>query len=158
MTESSRPTRTRTSLEVTGVSAWYGEARVLTDVSVSIGLGEVVTLVGRNGAGKTTLLRSIMGLHKQAQGSITFDGLERFAGISIRSDPGKELTLVSSLVALLGLILSLTIRRRRVFVRVAPGPDEGRTVVSIGGLAKDDDEGLGEQLEDVLTRLKERRA
>ena len=91
------------------------------------------------------------------QGSITFDGLERFAGISIRSDPGKELTLVSSLVALLGLILSLTIRRRRVFVRVAPAADEGRTVVSIGGLAKDDDEGMGEQLEDVLTRLKERR-
>lgn len=91
------------------------------------------------------------------QGTITFDGVERFAGISIRTDPGKELTLVSSLVALLGLILSLTIRRRRVFVRVAPADDEGRTVVSIGGLAKDDDEGMGEQLDDVLTRLKERR-
>ncbi|KGN36278.1 cytochrome c biogenesis protein ResB [Knoellia subterranea] len=91
------------------------------------------------------------------QGSITFDGVERFAGISIRSDPGKEVTLVSALVALLGLLLSLTIRRRRVFVRVAPADDEGRTVVSIGGLAKDDDEGMGEQLEDILTRLKERR-
>ncbi|WP_353952708.1 cytochrome c biogenesis protein ResB [Knoellia sp. S7-12] len=91
------------------------------------------------------------------QGTITFDGVERFAGISIRNDPGKEVTLVSALVALLGLILSLTIRRRRVFVRVAPAEDEGRTVVSIGGLAKDDDEGMGEQLEDVLTRLKERR-
>ncbi|MFC7489938.1 MULTISPECIES: cytochrome c biogenesis protein ResB [unclassified Knoellia] len=91
------------------------------------------------------------------QGSITFDGVERFAGISIRNDPGKEVTLLSSLVALLGLILSLTIRRRRVFVRVASADDEGRTVVSIGGLAKDDDEGMGEQLEDVLTRLKERR-
>lgn len=91
------------------------------------------------------------------QGSITFDGVERFAGISVRHDPGKELTLVSSLVALLGLILSLTIRRRRVFVRVGPAEDEGRTVVSIGGLAKDDDEGMGEQLDDVLTRLKERR-
>ncbi|KGN33906.1 cytochrome C biogenesis protein [Knoellia sinensis KCTC 19936] len=91
------------------------------------------------------------------QGSITFDGVDRFAGISIRSDPGKELTLVSSLVALLGLILSLTIRRRRVFVRVAPAAEEGRTVVSIGGLAKDDDEGMGDELDDVLTRLKERR-
>lgn len=91
------------------------------------------------------------------QGSITFDGVERFAGISIRHDPGKELTLVAALVALLGLILSLTIRRRRVFVRVAPTDEEGRTVVTIGGLAKDDDEGMGEQLDDVLTRLKERR-
>ncbi|GAA6524678.1 ABC transporter ATP-binding protein [Intrasporangium sp. DVR] len=69
-------TRTRTTLEVTGVSAWYGEARVLTDVSLQIGQGEVVTLVGRNGAGKTTLLRSIMGLHKQVQGSVTFEGVE----------------------------------------------------------------------------------
>lgn len=91
------------------------------------------------------------------QGTITFDGVERFAGISIRNDPGKELTLGSALVALLGLILSLTIRRRRVFVRVSPADEEGRTVVSIGGLAKDDDEGMGEVLEDVLTRLKERR-
>ncbi|MEO6019697.1 MAG: cytochrome c biogenesis protein ResB [Knoellia sp.] len=91
------------------------------------------------------------------QGTITFDGVERFAGISIRNDPGKELTLVSALAALLGLILSLTIRRRRVFVRVAPALEEGRTVVTIGGLAKDDDEGMGELLEDVLTRLKERR-
>lgn len=91
------------------------------------------------------------------QGSITFDGVERFAGISIRNDPGKELTLVSALAALLGLILSLTIRRRRVFVRVAPADAQGRTVVSIGGLAKDDDEGMDELLDDVLTRLKERR-
>ena len=91
------------------------------------------------------------------QGSITFDGVERFAGISVRNDPGKELTLVAALAALLGLILSLTIRRRRVFVRVAPASDEGRTVVGIGGLAKDDDEGMGDELDDVLTRLKERR-
>lgn len=91
------------------------------------------------------------------RGSITFDEVVRFAGISVRSDPGKELTLVSALVALLGLILSLTVRRRRAFVRVAPGTGEGRTVVTIGGLAKDDDEGMGDQLEDVLTRLKERR-
>ena len=76
MTETPPMTSTRTSLEVAGVSAWYGEARVLTDVSIEIRQGEVVTLVGRNGAGKTTLLRCIMGLHKQVQGSTTFDGIE----------------------------------------------------------------------------------
>jgi len=76
MSETPPLTSTRTSLEVAGVSAWYGEARVLSDVSIEIGQGEVVTLVGRNGAGKTTLLRCIMGLHKQVQGSITFDGIE----------------------------------------------------------------------------------
>ena len=68
--------RTARVLEVDGVSAWYGEARVLTDVSVSVRPGEVVTLVGRNGAGKTTLLRSIMGLHRQVEGAIRLDGQE----------------------------------------------------------------------------------
>jgi branched-chain amino acid transport system ATP-binding protein len=61
-------------LDVQGVSAWYGEARVLTEVSLAVGPGEVVTLVGRNGAGKTTLLRSVMGLHRQVEGVIRLDG------------------------------------------------------------------------------------
>ena len=63
-------------LDVQGLSAWYGEARVLDDVSLSVNEGEVVTLVGRNGAGKTTLLRSVMGLHRQIEGTVTFDGTE----------------------------------------------------------------------------------
>ncbi|HEU4808246.1 MAG TPA: ABC transporter ATP-binding protein, partial [Homoserinimonas sp.] len=61
-------------LEITSLSASYGEARVLTDVTINVQPGEVVTLVGRNGAGKTSLLRCIMGLHRDLEGSITFDG------------------------------------------------------------------------------------
>jgi len=61
-------------LEVKGLNAWYGEARALRDIDITVGEGEVVTLVGRNGAGKTTLLRSLMGLHRQVEGEITFDG------------------------------------------------------------------------------------
>lgn len=61
-------------LDVQRLSAWYGEARVLDDVSVKVNQGEVVTLVGRNGAGKTTLLRSVMGLHRQIKGTVTFAG------------------------------------------------------------------------------------
>jgi branched-chain amino acid transport system ATP-binding protein len=63
-------------LEIAGLSAWYGEARVLADVSLSVHAGEVVTLVGRNGAGKTTLLRSVMGLHRQIEGTVRLDGSE----------------------------------------------------------------------------------
>jgi len=59
-------------LEVSGLSAWYGEARVLTDVDLRVDPGEVVTLVGRNGAGKTTLLRSVMGLHRHVEGAVTW--------------------------------------------------------------------------------------
>lgn len=61
-------------LDVTALSASYGEARVLTDVSITVLPGEVVTLVGRNGAGKTSLLRCIMGLHRDLDGTISFSG------------------------------------------------------------------------------------
>ncbi|MGA8980461.1 MAG: ABC transporter ATP-binding protein [Pedococcus sp.] len=62
------------TLEVAGLSAWYGEAKVLTEVDLRVEPGEVVTLVGRNGAGKTTLLRSIMGLHRQVEGTVSWGG------------------------------------------------------------------------------------
>ena len=55
---------------------------------------------------------------------------------------------------LAGLVASLVIRRRRVFVRVGPGPEPGRTVVSVGGLAKDDDEGMPDEIAAVLTRTR----
>ncbi len=61
-------------LTVEGLSAWYGEARALTDVTLGVAAGEVVTLVGRNGAGKTTLLRSVIGLHRQTRGTVCVDG------------------------------------------------------------------------------------
>src|SRR5688572_27972064 len=60
-------------LRIEGLSAWYGEARVLRDVGLTVHTGQVVTLCGRNGAGKTTLLRCVMGLHP-AQGRIELDG------------------------------------------------------------------------------------
>lgn len=63
-------------LKVAGLSAWYGEAQVLRDVSIEINTGEVVTLAGRNGSGKTTTLRCIMGLHRQLQGQLTLNGAD----------------------------------------------------------------------------------
>ena len=61
-------------LSVQGLSASYGEARVLEDVSLEVEAGQIASLVGRNGAGKTTLLRCLMGLHRSMTGSIGFDG------------------------------------------------------------------------------------
>jgi branched-chain amino acid transport system ATP-binding protein len=61
-------------LEVEGLSARYGEAQALRDVSLHVGQGELVTLVGRNGAGKTTLLRCVMGLHRQTAGRVRLHG------------------------------------------------------------------------------------
>jgi branched-chain amino acid transport system ATP-binding protein len=58
---------------IEGLSAWYGEAQVLRDLSLEVDAGQVVTLVGRNGAGKTTTLRCVTGLHHQMQGRIVLD-------------------------------------------------------------------------------------
>jgi len=61
---------------VQGLSAHYDEARVLDEVGLTVGEGEVVTLVGRNGAGKTTLLNCVMGLHRRMTGRVVFDGAD----------------------------------------------------------------------------------
>ncbi|MFC6087470.1 ABC transporter ATP-binding protein [Sphaerisporangium aureirubrum] len=63
-------------LSTRGLSAWYGEAQVLREVSLDVGRGEIVTLVGRNGAGKTTLLRCLMGLQGRFTGSVEFLGAD----------------------------------------------------------------------------------
>ena len=62
------------TLEVRGLSAGYGRARVLFDVDLDAREGEVVALLGRNGAGKSTTLKAIMGLVPPSSGEIAFNG------------------------------------------------------------------------------------
>ena len=61
-------------LNVDKLNVCYGKLAVIFDVSVNVGAGEVVFLVGRNGAGKTTLLRTIAGFLQPASGEIEFNG------------------------------------------------------------------------------------
>jgi branched-chain amino acid transport system ATP-binding protein len=61
-------------LEVDGIGAAYGRVRVLSDVSLHVDAGEIVTLLGANGAGKTTTLRAISGLVKLTSGRIRLAG------------------------------------------------------------------------------------
>jgi len=60
--------------ELEGITAGYGQATVIEDLSIRVMPGEVVTIVGANGAGKTTTLRAICGLIKPSSGSIRFEG------------------------------------------------------------------------------------
>ncbi len=64
-------------LEVTDICSSYGEAKVLDRVSIRVGQGEIVALLGRNGMGKTSLVRSIMSLGSPSvtSGSVMLDGV-----------------------------------------------------------------------------------
>lgn len=68
-------------LKVAGLHAYYGQAHILSDVSLEVDGGEVVVLLGRNGAGKSTTMKSVMGLVRPARGSVEFQGrrIERLA-------------------------------------------------------------------------------
>jgi len=61
-------------LRVEGLETAYGQSQVLFGVSLEIGAGEVVTLLGRNGMGKTTTVLSIMGVVRSKGGSVILDG------------------------------------------------------------------------------------
>jgi len=63
-------------LEVRDIRTRYGSIEALKGISLTVGAGEVVTLIGSNGAGKTTTLRSISGLTPASTGTITFAGEE----------------------------------------------------------------------------------
>jgi branched-chain amino acid transport system ATP-binding protein len=68
------PASRQTLLSVTGLNAWYGAAHILFGVSLEVGRGEVVALMGRNGAGKSTTFKSIMGLMDRSKGVRSFMG------------------------------------------------------------------------------------
>jgi len=61
-------------LVVKDIHAYYGQAHILSDVSLQVNAGEVVVLLGRNGAGKSTTMKSIIGLVRPAKGEVNFQG------------------------------------------------------------------------------------
>jgi len=63
-------------LEVTSLGCHYGPIQALDGVSLTVGDGELVALVGANGAGKTTLLRTVSGVQPVSAGAILFDGVD----------------------------------------------------------------------------------
>ena len=63
-----------TILKASNLHTYYGKSHILYDVSLEVGEGEIVTLLGRNGAGKTTTLRSLVGLTAPRQGTIEIFG------------------------------------------------------------------------------------
>lgn len=99
------------------------------------------------------------------RGSVTLDGVVRWSGLVMRHDPGRLPVLVSSIAVLVGLVMMLAVRRRRVFVRVGERSDraEGEdgaenghrhTGVQVAGLVKGNDPALQSLVERMADQIK----
>lgn len=73
-------------LALDGIQCRYGNVRVLDQVSLRLGTGEILGVLGRNGAGKTTLLKTIMGLVSPVSGNVQLDGND-LAGLPAHEIP-----------------------------------------------------------------------
>ena len=82
-------------LSVDGVKVHYGAINALKGVSLTIGKGELVALIGANGAGKTSTLRAVSGMLKPSAGRITFNG-EDITGMKAHLLVPTELIVRSS--------------------------------------------------------------
>jgi branched-chain amino acid transport system ATP-binding protein len=102
-------------LEVSGVHTYYGESHVLQGVSLTVGAGEVVAILGRNGVGKTTLVRSIVGFTPPRQGTV------RFRGRDITGWPSFRMTALGMALVPQGrrVFPSLTVRENLEVARRA---------------------------------------
>jgi len=92
-------------------------------------------------------------------GSVTYVDTAEWATFQVTQDPGKLLALVAAAGIVLGLLLSLFVRRRRLWVRAGPAPEggegtRGRTVVEVGGLARTDPEAFATEFAELTERLR----
>ncbi|MCA4133134.1 cytochrome c biogenesis protein ResB [Arthrobacter sp. M4] len=95
-------------------------------------------------AGGITLAPGATYTLPEGKGSITFDGVKRYIGVDIHHNPGQQYALIFALVAVAGLVVSLYLNRRRVWVRTGTHAD-GRTMVEFGLLARGEDHRLANE-------------
>ena len=86
------------------------------------------------------------------KGSISFDGVKRYIGVDIHHNPGQLYALIFALLAVAGLVTSLYVNRRRVWVRTGTHED-GRTMVEYGLLARGEDHRLAGEAAAIRTLL-----
>lgn len=126
-------------LKIDSINTYYGAIQALKGISLEVGEGEIVTLIGSNGAGKTTTLRSISGIAPPASGSI------EFLGQDISGVPAHE-------VAAMGIAHSP--EGRRIFPRMTV-----RENLDMGAFTRADKQGIADDIErvyELFPRLHER--
>jgi cytochrome c biogenesis protein len=89
--------------------------------------------------------------------AITFTGYKEWANLQVSRDPSQTFVLIAAAGVLIGLLLSLRIRRRRLWLRITPaeaadGPH--RTVIEAGGLARTDSGVFGDEFRQITDRLR----
>lgn len=89
--------------------------------------------------------------------TVRFDGAKEFVNLQFSYDPAQIWVLVFALSALGGLVVSLMIKRRRIWVRAYPADADGSAVVELGGLARTDQAGWGDEFERVTRRISRHR-
>src|SRR6476620_1122105 len=125
-------------LEIQGLNVFYVAIDALCDVSLSVGEGELVAIIGSNGAGKSTTLRTISGLLRPRSGSIRYEG--------------QEITKAST-DRIVGLGISHCPEGRRVFGRLSVR--ENLVLGGIGRPAAEADRDI-DRLMQLFPRLGER--
>ena len=88
---------------------------------------------------------------------VRFDGAVPFINVQVSHDPAQVWVLVFALTMMAGLLVSLVVRRRRVWVRISPA-SPGTVNVELGGLARTDNSGWGDEFERLTDRVLEGRA
>jgi cytochrome c biogenesis protein len=84
---------------------------------------------------------------------VRFDGAVPFINVQVSHDPAQVWVLVFALTMMAGLLVSLTVRRRRIWVRITGASAAGTVNVELGGLARTDNSGWGDEFERLSGRL-----
>jgi branched-chain amino acid transport system ATP-binding protein len=126
-------------LELDDLHVFYGSIEALKGVSMTVGKGEIVTLIGSNGAGKSTTLRAISGTHKPRTGTVKLEGRE------IQQLPAHEIVTFG---------IAHSPEGRKVFSRMSVFENLQMGAFSRRGEKLDDDVA---RVFDLFPRLKERR-
>lgn len=137
------------------LTAWRGDLGVDSGIPQSVyrldtdGMEQVTSggqpLARLLGAGETLEL-------PDGLGRITYDGYSRWVNIQVSSNPGLPILLTGAVLAMVSVSLSLFVRRRRIWVRVAAGPSAG-TVVDVAGLDRAHGGDLADEVDLLARRL-----
>jgi branched-chain amino acid transport system ATP-binding protein len=125
-------------LETAGISAGYGKIRVLRDIDLTVGAGEVVALLGPNGAGKTTLLRAVSGL-------LPWSGRMRFAGRDLAGANPRDIVKAG---------LAHVVEGHRVFTQLAV---KDNLLLAAYGLPRGERNARAEELFELFPEIADKR-